>query len=69
MGSVAITENAIQQLKGEQLKQYEDKLDALVCLVIAALHHLNFTFVVGNQFDGYIILPAEKFDINRTNSD
>ena len=67
--TVAITENAIQQLKGEQLKQNEDKLDALVCLVIAALHHLNFTFVVGNQIDGYIILPAEKFDINRTNSD
>lgn len=60
---VAISENAIQQLKGAQLKQNEDKLDALVCLVIAALHHLSLTFAVGDEIDGYIMLPVGNWQL------
>lgn len=53
----SLSEGAIDQLKGKQLKNNEDKLDALVCLVIAAMHHLNSTHVVGSEEDGYIVLP------------
>ncbi|MDP5130545.1 MAG: DUF429 domain-containing protein [Paraglaciecola sp.] len=56
--SVSLTETAIESLKGEQVKQNEDKLDALVCLVIAALHFLNQCYVVGDEQGGYIVLPS-----------
>uniref|UniRef100_A0A486XV91 DUF429 domain-containing protein n=1 Tax=Rheinheimera sp. BAL341 TaxID=1708203 RepID=A0A486XV91_9GAMM len=54
---VALTEAAINDLRGEQLKQNEDKLDAIVCLVIAALHLLNQTQVIGDDVSGYIVVP------------
>ena len=55
--ALALTEDAIHQLKGVQLKQNEDKLDALVCLVIAALHLKSQCFIVGNAVGGYIAVP------------
>lgn len=55
--SVAMTKQEIDQLKGEQLKHNEDKLDALVCLVVAALHSLTQSKVVGDPQTGYIVVP------------
>lgn len=60
--SIAMTEDTINQLKGEQLKKNEDKLDALVCLVIAALHLKGQCFIVGNSEEGYIALPLGQTD-------
>lgn len=56
--AVGLNDDEINKLKGEQLKQNEDKLDALVCLVIAVLHHLNQTYVVGSEQEGYVALPS-----------
>lgn len=55
--SVALTKHEIDQLKGEQLKHNEDKLDALECLVVAALHSLIQTQVIGDAQTGYIVVP------------
>jgi predicted RNase H-like nuclease len=65
---VALTEAAINDFRGEQLKQNEDKLDAIICLVIAVLHHLNQTIVVGAEQDGYIVLPSIT-QSNKTSTD
>ena len=68
---IALTEADINKLKGEQLKHNEDRLDSIVCLVIAALHFLNKTQVVGAEQDGYIVLPllsdnsGSSFDDNQ----
>ena len=56
--SVAVTKQEIDQLKGEQLKHNEDKLDALVCLVVAALHSLTQSKVIGDPKTGYIVVPT-----------
>lgn len=55
---VALTEAAIENLKGTLLKQNEDKLDALVCLVIAAMHFLGKSRTIGDISNGYITLPS-----------
>lgn len=55
--AVGLNDDEINKLKGEQLKQNEDKLDALVCLVIASLHLMNQSSVVGDDDNGYIVLP------------
>jgi len=55
--SVALTKQEIDQLKGEHLKHNEDKLDALVCLVVAALHSLTQSKVIGHEQTGYIVVP------------
>ena len=55
-GSVALTIAEINTLRGAQLKQNEDKLDALVCLVVAALHLLGKSRTIGDISSGYITL-------------
>lgn len=59
-GSVALTAVAINNLKGERLKQNEDKLDALVCLVVAALHFLGKSRTIGDILSGYITLLSTQ---------
>ncbi|MBV2128631.1 DUF429 domain-containing protein [Rheinheimera sp. SM2107] len=57
-GSVALTIAEINTLRGVQLKQNEDKLDALVCLVVAVLHYLGKSRTIGDILGGYITLPS-----------
>lgn len=47
-------------LSGRSLKAHEDKLDAIVCLYMAALHALKQTNIHGSIIDGYIVVPKEQ---------
>lgn len=47
-------------LSGSSLKAHEDKLDAIVCLYMAALHALKQTNIHGSIIDGYIVVPKEQ---------
>ncbi|AWL12633.1 hypothetical protein HMF8227_02175 [Saliniradius amylolyticus] len=47
-------------LSGYNLKANEDKLDAIICLYVAALHALKKTDFYGSIDDGYIVVPMEK---------
>ncbi|RUO55525.1 DUF429 domain-containing protein [Pseudidiomarina homiensis] len=47
-------------LSGKALKAHEDKLDAIVCLYVAALHAIKQTDLYGSASDGYIVVPKEQ---------
>lgn len=47
-------------LSGKALKTYEDKLDAIVCLYVAALHAMKQTVVHGTKDNGYIVVPKSQ---------
>jgi len=50
---------AISRLKGKGLKQNEDVLDAVVCLIIASLYQMGHPFrVYGECQSGYIVVPS-----------
>jgi predicted RNase H-like nuclease len=60
---VQITDVTFDQeynLSGRFLKAHEDKLDAIVCLYMAALHTLKHTNTHGSIIDGYIVVPKEQ---------
>jgi predicted RNase H-like nuclease len=47
-------------LSGAALKTHEDKLDAIICLYVAALHAKSQTDIYGTRADGYIVVPKEQ---------
>lgn len=48
----------IVQLRGYALKQNEDRLDAIICLVIAAWYQLSQPLAIyGDLHSGYIVVP------------
>lgn len=50
---------AISKLKGKGLKQNEDVLDAVVCLIIASIYQMGHPFrVYGECQSGYIVVPS-----------
>ncbi len=56
-----LSKEYIFSLKGKQLKQNEDCLDAIVCLYIAGLYQKNVTGrVFGNSSQGYIYVPQRR---------
>ena len=48
---------AIAALRGKRLKHNEDKLDAIVCLMVAAYYQLGRTMTFGDADSGYIVVP------------
>ncbi|MEO0365135.1 MAG: DUF429 domain-containing protein [Pseudomonadota bacterium] len=52
---------AIAELKGKRLKHNEDKLDAIVCLIVAAFYQLGrHTKTYGDTDSGYIVVPTPR---------
>ncbi|WP_417438944.1 DUF429 domain-containing protein [Idiomarina sp.] len=55
-------------LVGSEVKAHEDKLDAIVCLYVAALHAIGHTSILGSPGDGYIVVPKQQEYISTRNS-
>lgn len=55
-----ITKVRMEELKGQALKEYEDKLDAIFCAYIAyyAWRYPERCEVLGNMREGYILTPV-----------
>jgi predicted RNase H-like nuclease len=56
-------------LKGKQLKAHEDKLDAIICLYIAALHAIGKTVTYGTTSNGYIVVPEGANETDKQSMD
>lgn len=56
-----LDEKHISDLKGHQIKDNEDKLDSIICLLIAATYALQRPFEVFGGLDdsGYIVVPEK----------
>ena len=54
-------------LVGSEVKAHEDKLDAIVCLYVAALHKIGHTTTFGSPGDGYIVVPKQQEYISTRN--
>jgi predicted RNase H-like nuclease len=47
----------IGHLRGAALKANEDCLDAVVCVLIAAYHQRQQSYVFGDDQSGFIVVP------------
>lgn len=55
-----LNDKYIDSLKGAELKSNEDAIDSILCLYIAALHHIGAkSTVYGSKESGYIYIPQQ----------